>query len=223
MRRLKWFLRKYLSPLRLLNYLRLLATSRSGYLRRTGWIHTLLAGAPRDADGHDLPWMNYAFIAFIRERLRPDMRVLEFGAGYSTLFWARHVRSVHAIEHSGFFSTLLRDRLPPNAQVVLHTEADGVPYARRGAEVAEREGGLRFDLVVIDGIRRVEACLASLDLLSEGGVVVWDDAARSAYQPGFDALTARGFRRVDFEGLKPGSYGVDRTAVFYRTRNCLGL
>lgn len=219
----KWTVRKYLSPLRLLNYWRLVATSRRGYLRRTGWNRSLLGGVPCDAQGRELPWMNYAFIAFIEERLRRDMRVLEYGAGYSTVFWSRHVHSVHAVEHSGFFSGLIADRLPPNAEVVLHTDADGVPYSRRGAEVAARHGGLRFDLVVIDGIHRVETAQASVELLTDDGVLVWDDAARPAYRPGFEALAARGFRRLDFEGLKPGSYGVDRTAVCYRARNCLGL
>ena len=39
----------------------------------------------------------------------------------------------------------------------------------------------------------------------------------------FDKLESLGFKRLAFEGLKPGDRSVDETSVFYRVNNCIGL
>jgi hypothetical protein len=59
--------------------------------------------------------------------------------------------------------------------------------------------------------------------LTEHGVVILDDAQREQYLPGVQHLTARGFKRLNFEGLKPTGIAPEKTTLFYRAQNCLDL
>ena len=220
---LKWSVRKYLSPLRLMNYLRLLATSKKSYLRRKGWIRSLLKACPCDQNGLALPWMNYSFLFFIEERLNDQMTLLEFGSGFSTQYWARHVESVYSVEHDEFFSNLLKAKLPSNAHLLLHSKDNTIPYCEYAKVAFKENSEVCFDIVVIDGIDRVDCCRYSLDFLKDDGVVVWDDSQREEYAECYGMLYEKGFRKLEFEGIKPCSRGVDRTAVFYRDKNCLGI
>ncbi len=223
MKSLKWFARKHLSVFRLLNYLRLLCTRKKGYLRATGWVKSILKGYPCDAEGNELPWMNYAFVAFVTERLKDDMTVLEFGSGYSTVFWARHTKAVYAVEDDDFFRDMLKDRLPGNAQVSLCTPDGDVSYSQYAKHVSETNDGLLFDVAVIDGSDRVDSCINTVPYLKPDGVIIWDDSTTEDYFDGFDQLQEKGFKKLEFEGLKSGDRGIVKTAVFYREKNCLGI
>jgi hypothetical protein len=223
MKSVRWFARKHLSGLRLINYLRLLWTRKNGYLRATGWVTSILKGYPCDAEGNELPWMNYPFVTFIAERLRDDMTVLEFGSGYSTIFWARHAKTVYAVEDDAFFREMLKDRLPENAQVFLCSPDGDVAYNQYAKYVSETNDGMLFDIAVIDGSDRVDSCINTLPYLKPDGVIIWDDSATELYWPGFEQLQQKGFKKLEFEGLKSGDRGVARTALFYRDQNCLGI
>ena len=61
------------------------ALFKDGYLREQGWFRSFVEGRAIDAHGEPVPWMNYAVIDFLKERLRPEMNLLEFGSGGSTL------------------------------------------------------------------------------------------------------------------------------------------
>ena len=67
-------------------------------------------------------------------------------------------------------------------------------------------------------------CLAVAEQgLTDRGVIVLDDAERPEYAAGVEHLLARSFRKLDFEGLKPGGIRAYRTSVFYRPGNALGI
>lgn len=77
-------------------------------LHKTGWVDSFILGYPCRSDGKPLPWMNYSIISFLEQRLNKTMRVFEFGSGYSTLFYARFVESVVAVEHNReWFETIV--------------------------------------------------------------------------------------------------------------------
>ena len=59
------------------------------------FVHNVLNGkTPLDLE---LPWFSYAAIDFLKQYLRADMRVGEYGSGGSTLFFARRTKSVFSI------------------------------------------------------------------------------------------------------------------------------
>ena len=81
----------------------------------------------------------------------------------------------------------------------------------------------RFHVVVLDGRERVKCAANAIECLRPDGIVVWDNAERERYVPGFEMLTAAGFRRLDFVGMLALTATRQCTSVFYRDRNCLGI
>jgi len=171
-----------------------------------------------DRNGAPVAWYTYAALSFLEPRLRADLEVFEYGSGHSTLWWAERVAHVCSVESEIGWVEHLRPQLPANTE--LRHESPGSPYVR-----SPLDRGRRFDVIVIDGFDRNECARVCPDVLTDDGVIVWDNADREReYADGFDHLRARGFARLDFDGLGPlNGYGW-RTTVFYRrAANWLGI
>ena len=56
------------------------------YLQEKGYFN----GQPSDIEGYT-PWYNFPAIRFTKDLLKPEFKVLEYGAGYSTLFYRGRV------------------------------------------------------------------------------------------------------------------------------------
>lgn len=67
-------------------------------LREEGWLRSYREGVPVRRSGEPIPWYTYSAIAFLDERLPGDATVFEFGAGYSTLWYAARCSRVVAVE-----------------------------------------------------------------------------------------------------------------------------
>ena len=194
----------------------MLLYAEHSYLVRTGYMHSLKVGKPCKADGSPLPWMNYPLIAFLEARLSSDLTLFEYGCGASTLFWAQHVARVVSVEHDRAWYETISPQLPPHATLLFRSLDDAAAYCHAAQEAGS------FDIVVVDGVERACCAQAALDALTERGVILFDDP-QPKFDEAFAVLKAHGFRRLDFEGLKPTGFGIDRTAIFYRDGNCLGL
>lgn len=184
-------------------------------LRETGWWRSCRLERPVDQEGSPLPWFSYSAIHFLNTRASTGLRVFEYGAGHSTLWWADRCARVDACEHDPEWFAEVARRVPANASVRLRTAQDS--YVR---SVDERGP---YDVIVIDGEWRTECALVAVDALSAGGVIIWDDSHRSAYGPGMDRLIREGFKQLPFSGFRPISVEVKETTVFYRRDNCLAI
>jgi len=188
-----------------------------GYLAETGWVRSVCEAAVVDASGEPLPWLTLPCIDFLASRLKPEWTVFEYGAGASTLYFARRVKAVTAVEHDEAFAAGLRGRLPANAHLLVRA-AGSTAYAQALAECAGPP-----ELVLIDGVDREQCIAAALPRLGAATVLILDDAERSEYAPGVARLKAKGFRTIEFWGLTPGMVRKKCTMVFYRPDNVLGL
>jgi hypothetical protein len=79
-----------------------------------GWPDSVERRLPVDAHGEPLPWYSYAAIHFLEKRLPEGLAVFEFGSGYSTIWWARRSRVVHACEHDAGWYGKVSTLLPAN-------------------------------------------------------------------------------------------------------------
>lgn len=195
-----------------------LFTHPDSYLRTTGYLTSLQRQWPVDAAGQPLPFLNYPTLALLRTRLSPTFKLLEFGSGYSTAFFSRHVGSVTSVEHEASWLDRVRQLVKPQTNVNLLHRPLGPDYT----EAAATAGG-PFHLILVDGRLRHQCALASLPYLTSDGVLLWDDSSRDRYQPGIAEIQAAGFRALRLEGLKPAGLGTDETTLLYRDGNCLGL
>lgn len=201
----------------LLPWLFLLAgRKRSKLLREFGYARSVRLMLPVTERDEPLPWIPYCAVLLLMERLQPDLKVLEFGAGYSTMFFMERVASVLSIEHHPQWIARLRGQLAPNVTLVEASPATPEAYTAHIASSPER-----FDLILVDGIHRVECFRLALDRLTPRGVLILDDSDRAAYSSVFPLAKTAGLRALNLQGHKAGSIGLYRSTLFYRDGNCL--
>jgi predicted O-methyltransferase YrrM len=149
--------------------------------------------------------------AFMKAR---HCRVLEFGAGGSTVWFAAHGAAIVSFEHDPKWHRLVSARLKGTPNVSIHLRQ--VPYYPEIDPLPDRS----FDIVLIDGRDRVECVRRARTKLVADGLFVVDDIKRigTAENPGryFEMLSLlSGWERADFRDEPPNRRG---TAIFRRTR-----
>jgi hypothetical protein len=188
-----------------------------GALADYGYTRSYRAGVPVKADGAPLPWYTYGAIDFLERRLSPTTTVFEYGAGFSTLWYADRVERVVGVESDPDWAARIAPRLPANAAITVETQLER--YQRAILSLAEP-----FDVVVIDGLSRPECAAIALERLAHTGVFVWDNSDRAEFQETMSRVLAPlGFRHIPFSGLVPTSREIGETSVVYRPDNCLGI
>jgi hypothetical protein len=178
----------------------------------TGHARSALRGRAVDRRGTPLPWYTYPTIDLLRAKDLSGCRVLEFGAGQSTIWWATRAREVVALEDDPRWCTELARWLPGNVSLRLtEPTAAGMAHALCGEAP--------FDITVVDGLNRLEAARLSLGLLAEEGAILLDNSegywGPPPSYPIIDLFRNAGFRRVDFYGYAPGVVLPHCTSLFF--------
>jgi precorrin-6B methylase 2 len=185
-------------------------------LKEYGWFHTFTSGQSVDAAGNPIPWYTYPFIFFLEPRLKPEFRVFEYGSGNSTRWYGARVNSITAVEDDEAWIKQLRPKLPSNAQILNRSLDESYVQAVNSNQS-------QFDIIVVDGRKRVRCASYAIDFLTPTGVLILDNSEREWYQPAKDLLEQRGFKRLDFKGMGPIISYEFCSTVFYREQNCLGI
>jgi hypothetical protein len=195
----------------------LLSLRHSGYFADIGWFNSFFAKASVGKNGEPIPWVTYPFIDFILTRLNKTFTVFEYGAGNSTLFYAKYVKRIVAVEHNKEWYQKIKNVLSKNAEIIFKDENS--PDYEKAILFTEQ----RYDIIIIDAQKRVECLKYSLERLNESGVIILDDSDREEYSEAFLITNKNGFRHLDFWGISPGYLNRKATTVFYRGKNCLGI
>ncbi|HXZ48470.1 MAG TPA: hypothetical protein VEG27_05580 [Usitatibacter sp.] len=178
---------------------------------REGHFRSSLKGMAVDSRGNPLPWYTYPAIDFLRRRSFAGKRILEFGAGQSTLWWAARAASVVSIEKSEEWLERVQSRAPSNVE--LHLARSDSPESCL-ADARRAIAGRMFDVIVIDGLFRHELIPLSIEHLAPRGAIVCDNSDGYGFHEGF---LPSGMLHVDFFGLAPaGIHSFYCTSVFFR-------
>lgn len=191
----------------------------SSILRATGYWRSLATGRIRDARDQPLPYLNYAIIHFLKLRLRSEMNVFEYGAGYSTLFFAARCSSVSSVEHDAGWVKILQTMLPANAKLSHVPLDDG----STDYECAIDTIGVSFDLILVDGRRRVACVSKAVRRLSPNGVLILDNSERPRYADAHTFMTSNGFKALHFVGIAPWGIVEEQSTLFYRPENAFDI
>lgn len=128
---------------------------------------------------HGAPWLVPASIPIIECWLRKSDVALEFGAGRSTVWFARRVGRLISIESDPYWyrkvGKSLRTSSCTNVDLRLCTTGSYVE------EVIASAGHQTVDFVLVDGGDRAQATLLAMRVLRPGGLLVIDNANR--YMP----------------------------------------
>jgi|TARA_Y100000294_G_C8440186_1_gene290407 hypothetical protein len=190
----------------------------NSYLHSTGWLESKKRGYPCKKDGSELPWMNYPVIDFLEKRLKCHFTLFEYGCGYSTLFFSKLVNQVTTVEYDREWYDLFIQKIPENVKLVYCPKDYNGKYCRIIGQNSQK-----YDVVIIDGRDRVNCMKQSIDHLTKDGVIILDDSSRENYIKGIKHLKDKNFYILEFEGLKPTGYEIDKTTILYRRANCLGI
>lgn len=188
-----------------------------GYLYESGWIKSFIKRLPYDKAGMPLPWVTYAFIDFINNRLNEKMTVFEYGSGNSTFFYAAKVKAVTSVEHDQSWHDKLHHSMPSNVTLIHKELSYNGTYSRASIQPE------KFDIIIVDGRDRVNCLKQSIHALTDNGVIVLDDSERESYQEGGEFLVANQFKRLDFWGISPGLFYKKCTTIFYKKNNILNI
>jgi len=150
-----------------------------------------------------IPWITHEAVCFLTKYMKehPNARVLEFGSGSSTLWFAKHTTNLVTVEHhpkwSKKITQLLKDPKCHSVHQILHKQ----PYYGICKQFPKES----FDLVLVDGRNRKGCIVNSIPLLKRGGVMMVDNAERRYYKAALDLL--KNWESVKTIQLKPDTCG----------------
>ena len=166
-----------------------------------------------DKDGNPLPWYTFPAIEYLSQFDYRDKKIFEFGCGYSSAFWAERALTVTSVEdNQAYFERWKKEFGFANLDILWRDE--GEIY-----EKAIFENDTKYDVIVIDGKRRVECAEAAVQKLAQGGMIILDDSDRintsAEYVQAVEILKGAGLLQVDFYGFCPMNNYTKTTSVFF--------
>jgi predicted O-methyltransferase YrrM len=134
-----------------------------------------------------LPWISYDAIHTLENIIKPESKVLEFGSGMSTIWYAKKAREVYSVEDDAqWYDLALRNFESLGIKNVKYE------FAKTAEEYASF--GLKwrtnFDLIIVDGSVRSECIRNSLALLTEKGALYLDNSDKHSTSEGGDTRAA---------------------------------
>jgi len=167
-----------------------------------------------DIYGNKIPWYTYPTVEFLNTFDFSEKSIFEFGSGNSSAYWAKKAKCVISIEHDKEWFEKVNSSLNDN-QTLLYRE-NSEDYEKSILDFDKK-----FDVIIIDGIRRLECSKIIEQHLNresmEGSIVILDNSdwfrETSKYlREKLDLI------EIDFHGFGPINDYTWTTSVFI-TRN----
>lgn len=192
--------------------------AKRSYLLESGYIKSTITHKSCRQDGTPLPWMNYSVISFFEQRLNKELCLFEYGSGNSTLFFSGLVKNVVSVECDREWYEYVVNTMPENVKLILCYPFDSETYSKIIGQQNKK-----FDVVIVDAEDRENCLINAQEFLTEKGVIILDDSNGEGWNSVITQLHKQGFKKLEFEGLKPGRTRGYRTTIFYKSENCLGI
>lgn len=170
-------------------------TSVSAFRRLVSRGHskTVTASLPMDWDDSPIPWYTYPFVDFLADLDTKDWKVLEFGSGQSTLYWAARSATVLAYENSINWLEKMREKSPVNVEIRFF----------EGEKTLDELSSLDFqpDLVVVDGWKRGACARRSIEQFGLKPLYILENS--DWFPVAAAAMREAGFIEIRFKGFGP--------------------
>lgn len=179
-----------------------------------------------------LPWISYRALQRLNEIIRPEMSVLEFGSGGSTLYLASRVASLTSVEHDQSWAEIVSIKKfnDPNKKIYYIPSDETCREEEFMSEYGMRYSGRCFksyvlkaedfaeeslDLVIIDGRARPACLKYSITKVKPGGFILFDNSDRPGYQPSISTYLPN-WKREDFKGVTVYDAFFNATSIFQK-------
>lgn len=122
---------------------------------------------------NEIPWYTYPAIEYLNNINFSDKVVFEYGSGNSSIYWGRRAKEVISVEDDKGWYDKVKINLGGNQKLLLKKKNSEY-------ENAILNFGKKFDVIVIDGIRRVECARVISKVLNfdapDGCMVILDNS-----------------------------------------------
>lgn len=180
----------------------------SYYLHCYGALQSFTSQRPETADRQPLPWYTYPCIRFLDQIDFSACRVLEFGSGNSSRYWAQRASSVTSVEADSAWHQTVQEMQIPNHDLRL-AETFG-QYTLQGVSLGD------FDVYIVDGAYRFDCAKRVIESASPGALAIVDN---SDWFPNTCRLFIEaGYTRVDFSGPGPINAYPWCTSLFFHSQ-----
>lgn len=189
------------------------------------------------------PWLTFEAIEFVEKIITKDMSVYEYGAGGSTLFFARQAKEVISTEHdSVWYNKVLEEvnnkkynncriRLfGPELDLAFLGKSQSEPEDYISGDTNYRGMNFRnyassidiypddyFDIILIDGRARPACFKHAKNKVKKGGFIILDDADVSYYSSILDVLRHANWEEFSFYGPCPYISHFKETCILRRS------
>jgi hypothetical protein len=183
---------------------------------------------------YKIPWITFPAISHIQRFITRDMRVFEYGAGGSTIYFAGQVKEVISIEHDKEWVTKIFDLLAglninnvklkisepfkPEAPEKFYNsdneKYNGLSFKNYVLEINNFPDDY-FDIILIDGRARNACFFHSINKLKKGGLLVWDNTERDRYREYFEN-SSYSLKKIEVPGPTPFSRYFTLTTIFVK-------
>ena len=176
-----------------------------------GYLETMRKQKPVDAYSQPIPWFTYPAIEYISQLDLREKRVFEWGSGNSSAFFAERCKQIISVESDKKWYDYGVQNLRSNQQIIFREELSFID--------AIEEFSSKFDLIIIDSIRRYECALKALNFLEPGGLIILDN---SDWYPNTSSLLREvgNLIEIDMHGFGPiNSYSWTTSVYLHRDFN----
>ncbi len=158
-----------------------------------------------DKNGNPIPWYTYPAIEYLKQLDYSEKEIYEYGAGNSSLFWAKKAKSVTSIENDQEWYSIIKTKKQENQEIVfIDDEESYVNYILKKNR--------KYDLIIIDGLARFACAKVAIQCLAKGGLIILDNS--DWYPETAKFLRESGLIQVDFTGMGPINYYTWTTSLF---------
>ena len=158
-----------------------------------------------DKPGNPIPWYTYPAIEYLKQLDFSDKEVYEYGAGNSSLFWARRAKAITSIENDKNWHSFVKNKQGTNQEVLfINDEQEYVNSILRKKR--------NYDLIIIDGLARLGCAKMAVQCLEEGGLIILNNS--DWYPDTAEFLRESGLIQIDFTGMGPIHYYTWTTSLF---------
>jgi hypothetical protein len=164
------------------------------------------------AQGEPIPWYTYPCLDFLRYRSYQGKKVLEFGGGQSTLWWAKRASNIVTFEGDREWYNKIKVNMPANVDLFLVSIENPDRCVAEVTQVLDRGNYGKFDVIIIDGLYRFQMIDLARQAMADSGVIICDDADGYGFYEGFKDS---GLNRVDFFGYSPCVILPHCTSIFF--------
>jgi len=179
----------------------MLSILNNGY----GHWHSVKTQEVINAAEEPIPWYTYPAIEFLDQFDFKNLSVFEWGAGNSSLYWAKVAKSVTSVEDDAEWYRKVKKNKSQNLTVMLIQDKEEYINA---IKLAQR----KYDIIIIDGSHRYECSHIAPEFLENGGFIILDNAdwlPKSA-----EVLRDADLLQVDMSGFGPITQYTFTTSLF---------